>query len=423
MSDFAIRVEGLSKQYRIGGKAQKYLTLNDALTQWGTRVAGSFSRDGGSERNAQLFWALKDISFEVKHGEAVGIIGPNGAGKSTLLKILTRITKPTDGYAMIQGRVASLLEVGTGFHPELTGRENIYLNGAILGMKRAEIDRKFDEIVDFSGIDEFIDTPVKRYSSGMHVRLAFAVAAHLEPEILLVDEVLAVGDAAFQRKCLGKMGQVAEGGRTILFVSHNMVAIERLCHRAIWLDGGRKRGEGFSEQIVREYLDASIGNRDLSVPLAERRDRRGNGRLRFTGVRLRVDMHNEIKPIRVGDTVEFIFSYIVPEGKPVSNAVVFFILTDYSRRKLVIFNTRVTEENFAFLPPRGNLVCRVPRFPLLPGKYFLDLRANVDSIRADQIDNAATVEVIAGDFFGRGEAVAGGDFVCDHSWSLDGSGS
>ncbi len=245
MTDIAIRVEGLSKRYRIG-ELQRYKTLRDTLTD---ALYAPFRRlkkiseltfhdsKTGNPQSDSFIWALKDVCFEVTRGEVVGIIGRNGAGKSTLLKILSRITEPTDGYAEIHGRVGSLLEVGTGFHPELTGRENIYLNGSIMGMKKAEIDRKFDEIVSFAEVEKFIDTPVKLYSSGMVVRLAFAVAAHLEPEILLVDEVLAVGDAAFQKKCLGKMGEVAKEGRTVLFVSHNFAAIRNLCPKCILLEG------------------------------------------------------------------------------------------------------------------------------------------------------------------------------------------
>jgi len=242
MTDIAIRLENISKKYRIGKKQEKYRTLRDTLTE---AVVTPFRRTGrllhgraaeAAELN-EVIWALKDVSFEVKQGEVVGIIGRNGAGKSTLLKILARITEPTSGFAEVHGRVGSLLEVGTGFHRELTGRENIYLSGAILGMKWAEIDRKFDEIVEFSGVEKFIDTPVKHYSSGMYLRLAFAVAAHLEPEILLVDEVLAVGDARFQKKCLNKMEDIGQQGRTVIFVSHNMPAITRLCERAILLEG------------------------------------------------------------------------------------------------------------------------------------------------------------------------------------------
>jgi lipopolysaccharide transport system ATP-binding protein len=296
MSDIAIRVENLSKKYSIGETIRQD-TLRDALVHnlW-PRIARMARRNGDSPHssnprqnshssNETEFWALKDVSFEVKRGEVVGVIGRNGAGKSTLLKVLSRITEPTSGVAEIHGRVGSLLEVGTGFHPELTGRENIYLNGAILGMKRVEIDRKFDEIVAFAEIEKFLDTPVKRYSSGMYVRLAFAVAAHLEPEILLVDEVLSVGDLSFQRKCLGKMGAVARAGRTVLFVSHNMAAIAEFCDRAVLLEKGRVEFIGGTKHGVRLYLSRNAPHE------AERRWPRddaalSNGPIRFDYIRL-----------------------------------------------------------------------------------------------------------------------------------------
>ena len=262
MSDIAIRVENLSKQYRIGGPQARYKTIRESLTeavQSPFRRLSSVVRGQSSAVSNETIWALKDVSFEVKRGEVVGIIGRNGAGKTTLLKILSRITDPTEGHAEIHGRVGSLLEVGTGFHPELTGRENIYLNGAILGMKRVEIERKFDEMVAFAEIEKFMDTPVKHYSSGMYVRLAFAVAAHLESEILLVDEVLAVGDATFQKKCLNKMQDVGQEGRTVLFVSHNMPAITRLCQRTILLDEGSISCDGPSHQVVGAYLQSGVG--------------------------------------------------------------------------------------------------------------------------------------------------------------------
>jgi lipopolysaccharide transport system ATP-binding protein len=252
MSDVAIRVEGLGKQYRLGGPRERYSTLRDQIQRW-TSLRGLLRRATRAEHRPP-FWALRDVSFEVGRGEVVGIIGRNGAGKSTLLKILSRITEPTEGAADIHGRVGSLLEVGTGFHPELSGRENVYLNGAILGMRRAEIARKFDEIVAFAEVEKFVDTPVKHYSSGMYTRLAFAVAAHLEPEILIVDEVLAVGDAEFQKKCLGKMEEVAEGGRTVLFVSHNMGAVQTLCTQAIMLKQGKVHLCGPTYHVVADYL-------------------------------------------------------------------------------------------------------------------------------------------------------------------------
>jgi lipopolysaccharide transport system ATP-binding protein len=253
MGNVAIRVESVSKQFRIGSP-ERYRTFRDTLIN--TLAAPfRFLRNGSSHKGpVQTIWALKDVSFEVKHGEVIGIIGRNGAGKSTLLKILSRITGPTKGHAEIHGRVGSLLEIGTGFHPELTGRENVFLNGAILGMKKTEILRKFDEIVAFAEVDKFLDTPVKHYSSGMYVRLAFAVAAHMQPEILIIDEVLAVGDAAFQRKCLGKIGDVAGEGRTVLFVSHNMGAIQNLCQTCLWLQRGQLVSQGDSRSIIRQYL-------------------------------------------------------------------------------------------------------------------------------------------------------------------------
>jgi len=253
MSDIAIRVENLGKRYRIGQRRERYGTLRDTLMQ-ALRAPLRAWRDRGHRKGKAEIWALQDVSFDVHRGDVLAVIGRNGAGKSTLLKILSRVARPTVGRAWIHGRVGSLLEVGTGFHPELTGRENIYLNGAILGMTKTEIDRKFDEIVAFAELDKFLDTPVKHYSSGMYMRLAFAVAAHLEPDILLVDEVLAVGDAAFQKKCLGKMGEVAKEGRTVLFVSHNMATIQRLCHSALLLDSGRMTACGTVSDVIQLYL-------------------------------------------------------------------------------------------------------------------------------------------------------------------------
>lgn len=265
MKALAIHVENLSKRYRIGLKEERHDTLAGAvlatLKQPGRnfRRLRQLARFQGADTDQDILWALKDVCFEVRQGEVVGVIGRNGAGKTTLLKILSRITYPTCGRVELRGRLSSLLEVGTGFHPELTGRENVYLNGTILGMRKSEIDRKFDEIVDFSGVERFIDTPVKRYSSGMRVRLAFSVAAHLEPEILLVDEVLAVGDARFQKKCLNKMQDVGQQGRTVLFVSHSMPAITRLCQRTILLDEGRIASDGPSHQVVSSYLQSGVG--------------------------------------------------------------------------------------------------------------------------------------------------------------------
>ena len=257
-SDLSILVRGIGKRYKIGATQQRTDTLRDLITAQATRIGSSLRGKRNHSNEADHIWALRDVNFEVKRGQALGIIGRNGAGKSTLLKVLSRVTDPTEGYGELRGRVGSLLEVGTGFHPELTGRENIFLNGAILGMHKKEIEARFDEIVAFSEVEKFIDTPVKRYSSGMYLRLAFAVAAHLEPEILVVDEVLAVGDADFQRKCLGKMGDVADSGRTVLFVSHNMSAIQRLTQDSIVLDKGKVLLRAPSAEAVDFYLNRGL---------------------------------------------------------------------------------------------------------------------------------------------------------------------
>ncbi|MFB2896044.1 ABC transporter ATP-binding protein [Aerosakkonemataceae cyanobacterium BLCC-F50] len=291
MSDSVIRVENLSKKYIIGNHRSSH-NFRDVLAENVKSLGRKFKKPLGKESEKprrEEFWALKDINFEIKQGDRVGIIGRNGAGKSTLLKILSRITEPTKGIIAIKGRVASLLEVGTGFHPELTGRENIYLNGAILGMSKVEIKNKFDEIVAFAEVEKFLDTAVKHYSSGMYVRLAFAVAAHLDPEILIVDEVLAVGDVHFQKKCLGKMEDVGKSGRTVLFVSHNMPVVRRLCQKGIWLEGGKMGGLGTAQECVDAYVanfetfqEADLGRFDLT----KRTDRGGTGKIRFKSVQL-----------------------------------------------------------------------------------------------------------------------------------------
>ena len=302
MSRPIIEIQGIGKRYRIGATKEPYLSLRG-------EVAKRFSPAARRARAAeQEFWALKDVSFSVEPGEAVGIIGRNGAGKSTLLKILSRITPPTEGKITMRGRVGSLLEVGTGFHPELTGRENIYLNGAILGMSRREIARKFDEIVAFAEIEKFLDTPVKRYSSGMYVRLAFAVAAHLEPEILLVDEVLAVGDAAFQKKCLGKMGEVAKGGRTVLFVSHNMVAVEGLCQKAVLLDHGKLVLTGAAKDIISSYLGLTLTTSATHV-WPDEQTSPGNEVVRLHKASVRIASGSSEGPITVRTPILMEFEY------------------------------------------------------------------------------------------------------------------
>jgi lipopolysaccharide transport system ATP-binding protein len=323
-SDIAIRVENLCKLYHIGRLQQRHDTLRDALVSALQRSKAGSGRAGGAGVEAlegsDEIWALRGVSFEVKRGEVVGIIGRNGAGKSTLLKILSRITEPTTGRAEIHGRVGSLLEVGTGFHPELTGRENIYLNGAILGMRRVEIDRRFDEIVAFAEIEKFLDTPVKRYSSGMYVRLAFEVAAHLEPEILLVDEVLAVGDVGFQKKCLGKMRDVARIGRTVFFVSHNMAAVTRLCGRAVLLDGGKLMADGNAYDIVSSYVGTGrlLGADRLWDDLGTAP---GDEVVRLRRVCVKESTGNAIQTVDVADSIGIEVEYDVlrPGWAPVPN--------------------------------------------------------------------------------------------------------
>jgi len=383
MSDIAIRGENLSKLYYIGKKQKKHETLRDVLADVFMapfRRAGKLLRGQatGAAELDETIWALKDVSFEVKRGEAVGIIGRNGAGKSTLLKVLSRITEPTVGFADIYGRVGSLLEVGTGFHPELTGRENIYLNGAILGMKRVEIERKFDEIVAFAEVDKFIDTPVKHYSSGMYLRLAFAVAAHLEPEILLVDEVLAVGDAAFQRKCMGKMGDVAKEGRTVLFVSHNMGAITQLCEWALWLDGGRIELTGPSSDVVAAYLSSGTEGhatwKPSSAPLADCEVRLKSARL------LSVD-DQPTTTVNFNDQLEVEIAYEVVD--PVRNLFIAYRVIDALGN--IIFesmDTDTTDLKGCVREPGQYLsVCKIPGGLLKPGYYQLSVLSFIERVR------------------------------------------
>lgn len=301
-----VRVKNLGKEYRIGKRQQPYDTLRETITGAVSAGLGRFRR--AQTNGTDTIWALKDVNFEVQRGEVIGVIGRNGAGKSTLLKMLSRITQPTTGRAELFGRVASLLEVGTGFHPELTGRENIYLNGAILGMKKKEIALKFDQIVAFAELEQFLDTPVKRYSSGMYMRLAFAVASHLEPEILLVDEVLAVGDAAFQKKCLGKMGAVAREGRTVLFVSHNMVAVRSLCGRALWLDQGQVVAAGETGPVVLDYLEQT------TLPVLEQTwddqsTAPGTEAVQIRSARVRATDADDSQQITIDSTIEIEFDF------------------------------------------------------------------------------------------------------------------
>jgi homopolymeric O-antigen transport system ATP-binding protein len=413
MNYVAIRAENLSKQYQIRVR-HRHNTLRDEL-MGGLRSL--FSRNGTAPERNDTFWALKDVSLEIKQGEVIGIIGRNGAGKSTLLKVLSRITEPTVGFADIRGRVGSLLEVGTGFHSELSGRENIYLNGAILGMKKAEIARKFDEIVDFSGVERFMDTPVKRYSSGMYVRLAFAVAAHLEPEILIIDEVLAVGDAAFQKKCLAKVKDVAKGGRTVLFVSHNMAAIQGFCSKCFLLSSGRLVAEGTPQSVVEQYLsDVSLGT---PAPLGQRKDRQGSGEIQFAEVSILDAKGRRIDAALTGQDVDIAIAYRSRVDKPISRLDVH--VTFYTTLGQFMFNcsSEGSGHSFEGLAPSGEVVCHIPKLPLAPGRYVFNLYSTVGGEMADWVQQAGYLNVAAGDYFGTGQLKTHDEgFVVKHRWTV-----
>jgi len=405
MSDVAIRVENLSKRYRIG-RREKYLTLSEVLTRSFTAPFRLFRRnEHSSDTNHQsqdnYIWALKDVSFEVKRGEVVGIIGRNGAGKSTLLKILARITDPTEGYAEVRGRVGSLLEVGTGFHPELTGRENIYLSGAVLGMKKKEIDKKFDEIVEFAEIEKFIDTPIKHYSSGMYIRLAFAVAAHLEPEILLVDEILAVGDTAFQRKCLGKMENVAKEGRTVLFVSHNMAAIENLCSKAILLNNGCITNIGDTRSVIQTYLKTSLPPESSFFNLENLTERKGTGQIRFTYFYIEDSQGNRLPAIKTGQDVVFVFGFKCVDNVQLRNIDFRFSIYTLTGERLTDIWGSYLNQVFKTVPIEGEARCIVSRFPLASGQYNIHAKIIANNTLSDSI-SSIYINVIEGDFWGTG---------------------
>ncbi|MDF1594353.1 MAG: ABC transporter ATP-binding protein [Desulfobacterales bacterium] len=391
MSGTAITIENLGKKYIISHQApERYTALRDVIANKAKKMTQNILspfRKIESDSSKEEFWALKDVSFEVKQGEVIGIIGRNGAGKTTLLKILSRITEPTTGRFRIKGRVSSLLEVGTGFHPELTGRENIFLNGAILGMGKAEIKRKFDEIVTFAEIEKFLDTPVKRYSSGMYVRLAFAVAAHLEPEILIVDEVLAVGDAQFQKKCLGKMGDVAKEGRTVLFVSHNMAALKSLCEKAIWLNGGTVIENGYAEDVVSNYLQNNMSvNMDRVWDDPETAP--GNKKVSLHSVKISYEGEKEAKSITVATPIDLEFEFWNYEPGSLINLSVVL----YDNQDVCIFNTC----SDAIVYPAGKVksVCHIPGNFMNDGIYRVRLLIVKDqSVALVDLDNIASFEV------------------------------
>lgn len=410
MSEYAVTVDHVWKRFH---KGEFHDSLRDAVPAFFRNLFGRGTK--ATELGKGDFWALKDVNFQVKHGETLGIIGHNGAGKSTLLKILSNIIKPNRGGMQVNGRLRALIEVAAGFHGDLTGRENIYLNGAILGMTQKEITAKFDEIVDFSGIEEFLDTPVKRYSSGMYARLGFAVAAHLEPEILIVDEVLSVGDAAFQKKCLGKMSDVAAEGRTVLFVSHNMAAVKNLCTRSILLDHGEITAEGPTDEVLNTYMGAYV--QEVGIPLAQRTDRRGDGRLRFTGVRLESNGKPIGELLTVGSQLSVHLDYACYEKVAAPSFHLDFI--DPSGEHLFYINTKIHDQIVKPISRSGSFVFHVERFPLVPGKYTLDIAANSAAVTADYVLQAHAMEVLPGKL---GNALVPenhvGRCITDFSWEV-----
>jgi len=418
MTEPSIRVSHLSKRYRIGVQVT-YRTLRGDLVTAARHLIRT-PHPPASQGERGTLWALDDVSFEVQKGEVVGIIGRNGAGKSTLLKVLAHITRPTRGRVELRGRVGSLLEVGTGFHNELTGRENIYLNGAILGMRRVEIERKFDEIVAFAEVERFLDTPVKHYSNGMYMRLAFAVAAHLEPEILLVDEVLAVGDAAFQKKCLGKMNQVAGEGRTVLFVSHNMPAVQNLCQRGIVLDLGKLRFDGPSDQAVQAYL-ATDDLRTGVVDLTNVGGRFGSGEMQLLKFWMEDQAGEPVSLINSGEPCSFAVEYCSVDGIPRRHLSMSIHINTTSGAPVTLVNTDMLNQHFETAAPRGIIRFHVPKLPLTAGMYVVDLNlaTHAGHTYADFIKSAAAFEVGPGDYYGTGRpGHASAPVIFDGHWEI-----
>jgi lipopolysaccharide transport system ATP-binding protein len=409
MNVVAVRAEGISKCFRLGAAVQGRLTE----TLWNALERPLRSlKDNGTPRR-EFLWALKDVSFEIYEGEVVGFIGRNGAGKSTLLKILSRIMKPTEGSFDIRGRVGSLIEVGSGFHPDLTGRENVYLYGTVLGMRKRDVERKFDEIVSFAEVERFIDTPVKRYSSGMYMRLAFAVAAHLEPEVLMVDEVLSVGDFTFQKKCLARIEQVATDGRTVLFVSHNTAAVASLCRRAYLLESGRVAAAGAAPDVVRQYI-AETKSAEI-IPIGERRDRRGDGSVRVTG--LRIENADDSGSISSSSRLRLTLDY--ESDSPLNNARFQVTIHDAEYHPLFLLDTDIEGDLPAVIPARGKLTCVTDPIRLTPGMCGLMVGVDQRGALADGIEFAGVFDVEPDGFFAgrvplRSEAAA----LLHHRWTL-----
>ncbi len=423
MSDVVIRVENLSKKYIIGHQKQEsYTSFRDVISNGAKSLWQGLTCDRKENLGdrSEEFWALKDVSFEIKQGDRVGIIGCNGAGKSTLLKILSRITEPTSGRISIKGRVASLLEVGTGFHPELTGRENIYLNGAILGMHRFEIKKKFDEIVAFAEVEKFLDTPVKHYSSGMYVRLAFAVAAHLEPEILIVDEVLAVGDTQFQKKCLGKMEDVANReGRTVIFVSHNMGAIENLCTQSIFLKQGLIERLGKTQEVLDFYL-GSLSSDSSSNSIDKITERQGLGEVQFKKIEYFIDGKPFNRLVTGQDTTIKLYFQSSNTHKIFKSCRIGIAIKSLWS-ELIVMSTEMVYQEALDININNSICFHIKRLPLSPGTYNFVLFLESNKVIQDWVKDGLSVEVEHGDYYGNNknhpEGYAGKtvliDFCCE----------
>ncbi len=403
MKNISIEVLNISKKYSLGKKGQSNNLLKDEIFNF---FASKLKKGNKvSRNNSKTFWALKNISFTVEKGEVLGIIGPNGAGKSTLLKILSQITYPTDGEIKLHGRVASLLEVGTGFTPELTGRENIFLNGAILGMSRKEINSKVNEIIKFAGIGEFIDTPVKRYSSGMYIRLAFSVAAHLSPEILLVDEVLAVGDANFQKKSLGKMNEITKDrGRTVVFVSHDMNAIRKLCSKVVLIDKGRVVKYGSAEKVVGFYL--SRVNKDvpkIGNQIDDSTVRQGTGEIIATKIILNDSKNKSVTHLKAGDNLNLKIHFKAKKGQVIKNLLVGLLFKTELGTPVFLTHNIMTGDNFSNISGEGDITLEIPNLPLTTGTYYVNYSLMKDNGLGgeyyDNIDDAFKFEVQYGKFF------------------------
>ncbi|MGA1840858.1 MAG: ABC transporter ATP-binding protein [bacterium] len=418
MSSLAIKVENLSKQYRIGTR-DAYGTFRETLTNLTKAFSRRLKNLGRATPKEDIIWALRDVSFEVKKGDVLGIIGRNGAGKTTLLKIFSRITEPTKGRVIMKGRVASLLEVGTGFHPELTGKENIYLNGAILGMKRHEINKKFDEIVAFAEVEKFLDTPVKRYSSGMYMRLAFAVAAHLEPEILLVDEVLAVGDAAFQKKCLGKMGDVAKEGRTVLFVSHSMQAVTSLCSRTILLSNGHLLMDGITDEVVTHYQVQSFAKSEDEIRLQPEGKTKGI-KAYFSSIKI-TPFSQAGQPLQLLCTgCDLAIETKIECLSDIQEANVALTIYDATGYRLIDINT--AQQGIFLNTKAGKQAIAkflVRELLLKPGTYFLGLwlgRGGFENI--DFIEHATKIDVVSSTENAKHVEVFPGPYLCKFENSI-----